>query len=143
MAYTGLFAGVAAAISYDYRIRSFETPIFSEAEQKAALRREKGITTTRVVAMPNPNKPQEVVTPTTGKATQLPRGVFLIKETLSLKSTDGEPLELGTGTEVILLRHEAGKLKVSQDGRQFLIEESQVTRNAHTIEKLLAARRSK
>ena len=136
IAYTALFACAGCIISHELNHRSIQSQVLSEAEQKAALRREKGLTTAQVI--PSPTAEVE----SAAKTSQLPRGIFLVVETLSVRSIDGQHHELTAGTEVTLLRRENGKLKVSHDGSHFLIEEHQVTRNVRAIEKLLAARKS-
>ena len=52
-----------------------------------------------------------------------------------MRSTEGRNCELAAGTEVTLLRREKGKVKISHDGDQFLVEENQITRNVLAMSK--------
>lgn len=135
IAYMGLFACAAGVVWNETNLCSVVVSPLSEAEQKAALRREKGLTTSRIA----PSPPAESAS--TDKPVQLPRGIFLVRETMSVQSTDGQNHELTAGCEVTLLRRENGKLKISREGNQFLVEEHQVTRNIRAMEKLLTGRK--
>lgn len=135
IAYTALLIGSVGTVCYETNRRSLIVQPLSEAEQKAALRRQKGITATRVITAPTTTVVEPATEPAPVKGTQLPRGVFLVKDTMSLRSTEGRNCELTAGTEVTLLRREKGKMKISHDGDQFLVEENQITRNVLAMSK--------
>ena len=148
IAYTMLFASATGAVCYDAHIRANQPVPLSEAEMKAAERRENGNTVSRVVvSSPNvasseiPAQSQELAHAKRATS-QLPRGVFVVKDTTSAKATDGTMHDLTAGTQVILLRREGEKMKVTCDGFDYLVEENQVTRNMEAVGKLLAQRKS-
>lgn len=141
IAYTMLFASATGAICYDAEIRANAPVPLSEAEKKAAERRENGDNATRLVVISPEAAPAEVPEPAQRTAAQLPRGVFVMKGATSAKATDGTTHDLTAGTQVTLLRREGEKMKVTCDGFDFLVEENQVTRNVQMVERLLAQRK--
>ena len=141
IAYTCLFASAIGAICHDAQWRANQPIVLSEAEQKAALRREKGLSSTRVAPIAEEPVPASVASHKPDGAAQLPRGIFLLKEATTVRTTDGPSRQLSAGTQVMLVRREDGKMKVTHDGVDFLVEDGQVTRNMKAIEKLLAARK--
>lgn len=148
IAYSGLFAAAVFGICYDAHVRSHTVPVLSEAEQMAAARRAKGDVAVRKFQAPTKydSSTAEVGTPASqGSATlsrnaaaELPRGIFLVKETVTVESTNGVKCELEAGTTVSLMRREEGKMKVTCDGRDFLVEESLLTRNSNAVNRLIA-----
>lgn len=141
IAYTTLFASAIGALCHDAKWRASQPIVFSEAEKKAALRREKGLSTTRVAPIAEEPAPAAVASKKPDDAAQLPRGVFLLKEPTTVRTTDGPIRQLSAGTQVMLVRREDGKMKVTHEGVDFFVEDGQVTRNMKAIEKLLAARK--
>lgn len=145
IAYTVLFTSAIGAVCYDSHVRSMQVPGLSEAEQKAADRRAKGGSATRIVAIPT--APTELVAEVkrtsepTETSAELPRGVFLTKETMKLQSSDGQTRELAAGTQVMLVRRDKGKMKVQHNGSDYLVDEDQITRNVRAVEKLIASRK--
>jgi hypothetical protein len=146
IAYTLLFSAAIAVVTYDTHRKSLEVPALSEAEQKAAERRAKGNNKTRIVAIPSAPSEDFAETkvatgPTQPTENQLPRGIFLTKESMTLTATDGSQHELKAGTQVSLIRRDGEKMKVHHDGFDYLLQEDKVTRNVRAVEKLLASRR--
>ncbi len=141
IAYTMLFASVTGAVCYDAHVRANQPVLLSEAEVKAAERRQNGNTATREVVTSQEIAKSDSPSPSKRAASQLPRGIFIVKDTTSAKATDGTTHDLTAGTQVTLLRREGEKMKVTYDGFDFLVEESQVTRNMEAVEKLTAARK--
>ena len=129
IAYTSLFASAIGAICRDAQWRASQPIVFSEAEQKAALRREKGLSTTRVAPIAEEPAPATIASKIPDDAAQLPRGVFLLKEPTTVRTTDGPSRRLSAGTQVMLVRREDGKMKVTHEGVDFLVEDGQVTRS--------------
>lgn len=134
IAYTTLLICSVGTVCYETNRRSLIVQPLSEAEQKAAIRRQKGITSARVITAPAAPE-LSAAEPASAKGTELPRGIFLVKDTMNVQSTDGHDHQLSAGTEVTLLRRENGKMKVSHDGNQFFVEENQVTRNTLAMRK--------
>ena len=137
LAYTCLFSSAVAAVTYDSHWRSVHGQTLSEAEIKAERRRASGTHETRVVSVPR-SFPADVSTVEVAIAPasnppQLPRGVFLVKETMTVQSTDGRSSELAAGTQVSLLRQDKGKMKVTRDGQDYLLEEEHLTRDSKTV----------
>ncbi len=137
LAYTCLFSSAVAAVTYDSHWRSVHGQTLSEAEMKAEHRRASGTHQTRVVSVPQPLPSDvsnlEVVIAPPSNPPQLPRGVFLVKETMTVQSTDGRSSELAAGTQVSLLRQDNGKMKVTRDGQDYLLEEAKLTRDSKTV----------
>jgi hypothetical protein len=55
-------------------------------------------------------------------------GIYFLKVAVRVQSGDG-PLSFGRGTEVRLVRQQDGKLLVTRDGTDFLIEKTHVTKD--------------
>ncbi len=108
IAYTCLFASAIGAVCHDAQWRANRPIVLSEAEQKAALRREKGLSTTRVAPIAEEPAPAAVASNKPDGAAQLPRGVFLLKEATTVRTTDGPSRRLAAGTQVMLVRREEG-----------------------------------
>ena len=137
IAYTALFTTAIGAICYDSHLRSMHIPGLTEAEKKAADRRAKSGNNTRIVAMPEAAEVKAL----SENAAQLPRGIFLTTQTMTLQTTDGQKQELAAGTQVLLVRRDKGKMKIHHDGADFLVDEEQITRNVRAVEKLIASRK--
>jgi hypothetical protein len=117
----------------------------SEAEQKAANRRAQGNSATRVVDVSQvADEKVEVASalPAKEQGDQLPRGIFLLKESATIEGTDGTSHELSAGTQMALLRRDHGKMKVTHNGVDYLLEENQLTRNIKAVGKLIASRKN-
>ncbi|MEK0447813.1 MAG: hypothetical protein RL088_81 [Verrucomicrobiota bacterium] len=148
IAYSALFAAAVAGVCYDAHVRSHTVPALSEAEKLAAERRAKGNVASRTVELPSAatsvhsevGYAAKAGSPahSSNAATELPRGIFLIKETVTVESTSGVKCELEAGTTVSLMRREEGKMKVTCDGRDFLLEENLLTRNSKAVSRLIA-----
>ena len=61
---------------------------------------------------------------------------------MTLQATDGTTREVSAGTQVLLVRREKGKMKIHHDGLDYLVDETQITRNIRAVEKLVALRKS-
>lgn len=148
IAYTVLFATAGVGICYDAHVRSNHVPVLSEAEKMAAERRAKGNIASRTVEIPTASNSVHSEVGYAAKSSssgfssnaahELPRGVFLVKETVTVESTNGVKCELEAGTTVSLMRREEGKMKVTCDGRDFLVEENLLTRNSKAVSRLIA-----
>jgi len=57
-----------------------------------------------------------------------PSGIYFLKVAVRVQSGEG-PLSFGRGTEVRLVRQQDGKLLVTRDGTDFLIEKTHVTKD--------------
>jgi hypothetical protein len=148
IAYSALFTAALAAVCYDAHVRSHTVPVLTEAEKMAADRRAQGHVAARTVDLPSAAsavssevgyaaKPGSQAI-ASNAAHELPRGIFLVKETVTVESTNGVKCELEAGTTVSLMRREEGKMKVTCDGRDFLVEESLLTRNSKAVSRLIA-----
>lgn len=141
IAYTLLLTSAIGAVCYDSHIRSKYIPALSEAEQKAAERRAKGTSVSRVVSAPAPAVAPAGDGESKNGATQLPRGIFFTKETMTLESSEGKSREISAGSQVVLVRRDHGKMKVHLEGSDYLVDEEQLTRNIRAVEKLAALRK--
>jgi len=61
-----------------------------------------------------------------------PFGVYFLRTAVQADSVDG-PVTFGAGTQVRLVRHQAGKMRVTRNGTDFLVEESQLTNDLETV----------
>ena len=64
-----------------------------------------------------------------------PSRLYFLKVSVRINSDDG-PLSFRRGTEVRLVRQQDGKLLVTRNGTDFLIEKTQVTDDRHALAKL-------
>ena len=142
IAYSALFAAAVAGVCYDANVRSHTVPTLTEAEKMAAERRAKGNVASRTVELPSAatSVHSEVGYAAKAGSPALSSNAAneLVKETVTVESTNGVKCELEAGTTVSLMRREEGKMKVTCDGRDFLLEESLLTRNSKAVSRLIA-----
>ncbi len=147
IAYIALTLAALGCIIQDASARNSFSKVMSEAEKIAASRNTSGELKPRVPQLSSSaarvvNEPTKTYTSsnkseTTSNSTpELPRGVYLIKETLTVQSTDGAKCELEAGTAVSLMRWEDGKMKVSFKGMDFVLDEKLLTRNSKSVSRV-------
>jgi hypothetical protein len=61
-----------------------------------------------------------------------PFGVYFLKVAIQADSDEG-PVIFRPGTQVHLVRHQAGKVRVTRDGTDFLVEESELTNDLDSV----------
>jgi hypothetical protein len=148
VAYIALSVAAIGCIFQDAQARSGFSKAMTEAEKMAASRSKSSEVKPRAIQTSQPNvrtvsEPEvsrtSSMTPrsSSNPAPELPRGVYLVKEALMAQSTDGTMCELKAGTPVSLMRWEDGKMKVSFEGRDFLVDEKLLTRNSKSVSRLL------
>lgn len=131
-AYIALFAISAGVVAYDAHERK-EGAILSAAELAYAA---------------NPKAPRveprqevaEVALPIVAapKKAQAPYGVFFLKTAVEVPTSDGSRT-FRAGAKVQFVRRMDGKVKVTRDGTDFLVEESQITDDAESAAALKVA----
>lgn len=149
IAYIALFTAALGCIVQDANARSNYTKALSEAEKMVAARNVSGETKSRTPQYKQTysetsvqpksayNSPAKTES-SSSQMPELPRGVYLIKENLTAHSTEGVKFELEAGTAVSLMRREDGKMKVSLDGNDFVLDEKLLTRNSKSVSRLVA-----
>ena len=61
-----------------------------------------------------------------------PFGIYYLRVPVSTDTEDG-PVTFGPGTQVRLVRHQAGKIRVTRNGVDFLVEEKHVTNDLDAV----------
>ena len=130
-AYIALFAISAGVIAYDSYERQ-ESAAMSAAEvayaaqPKAPLAAPKQIVKAGEVQEVAEVKPTVAATP---KKAQAPYGVFFLKNAVEVPTADGSRT-FRAGARVQFVRRMDGKVKVTRDGTDFTVEESELTSSA-------------
>ena len=70
--------------------------------------------------------------PASGNRHSAPFGVYFLRTAVHADSAEG-PVTFGPGTQVRLVRHQTGKMRVTRNGTEFLVEESQLTNDLEAV----------